>query len=378
MRIAVNTRLLLKGKLEGIGWFAHELLNRMVKRHPEQEFIFFFDRPWHPDFMFAENVKPIVVSPQARHPFLYYIWTEISIARALKKYKADVYFSPDHLGSLRTKVPTVITIHDLAYLHYPQFIDKLHKWHYSRFMPRFAQKACKIITVSEYSKQDIVKQLKVDAQKIDVIYNGANQKYRPLSYEECEAVKKQYTNGEEYFIFTGALHPRKNIINLLKAFVKFKRHQKSPLKMVIVGRMAWQFEEIVQAKNHMPFKEDVIWTGYLEVEELAKLTAAAYAMVYPSLFEGFGIPILEAMTCNVPVIVSETSSMPEVAGEAGLLVDPNSVDDIAHKMSMIYKDEVMRDKMIEAAKKQKELFSWDRSAEQLWESIMTCIPENKK
>lgn len=378
MRIAVNTRLLLKGKLEGIGWFAHELLNRMVKLHPEHEFIFFFDRPWHPDFVFAENVKPVVVSPQARHPFLYYIWTEISIVRALKKYKADVYFSPDHLGSLRTKVPTVITIHDLAYLHYPQFIDKLHKWHYARFMPRFAQKACKIITVSEFSKQDIVKQLKVDAQKIDVIYNGANQKYQPLSFEECEAVKKQYTNGEEYFIFTGALHPRKNIINLLKAFVKFKRHQKSPLKIVIVGRMAWQFDEIVQAKNHMPFKEDVIWTGYLEVEELAKLTAAAYAMVYPSLFEGFGIPILEAMTCHVPVIVSETSSMPEVAGEAGLLVDPNSVEDIAHKMSMIYKDEGMRDKMIVAAKKQKELFSWDRSAEQLWKSIIACIPEKKK
>lgn len=373
MRIAVNTRLFLKGRLEGIGWFAHETLSRLVQRHPEHEFIFFFDRPYHKDFVFAPNVTPVVLKPQARHPVLYYLWTEWAIPYALRKYKADVYFSPEGLGTLRSKVPTCITIHDLAYKHYPQFMDKMHKWHYAHYLPRFAQKAKRIIAVSEYTKQDIVSQYGIEPSKIDVVYNGAHQEYKPLSYDDKEKVKEQYTNGEEFFLFTGALHPRKNVINLLKAFVQFKRRQRSRIKLVVVGRMAWQYDEIIKAKELMPYKEDVIWTGYLNVEELAKITASAYALVYPSLFEGFGIPILEAMSCDVPVIVSDTSSMPEVGGEAALLVDPSSPEDIAEKMMQIYKDEGLRNKMIEAARIQKNKFSWDRSADQVWESLMKCI-----
>lgn len=375
MRIAVNTRLFLKGKLEGIGWFAHETLRRLVQNHPEHEFIFFFDRPWHPDFVFASNVTPVVLKPQARHPVLYYLWTELAIPAALRKYKADLYFSPDHLGSLRTKVPVIVTLHDLAYLHYPTFIRKLDFYHYKKYTPLYARKARRVIAVSDFTRSDIIEKLHIPEDKIDVVYNGAHSAYRPLSYEVCETVRARYTGGEEYFLFTGAIHPRKNIINLLKAFVKFKRRQRSRIKLVIVGRMAWKVEEIEKIKRLMPFKDDVIWAGYLNVEALAEVTAAAYAMVYPSLFEGFGIPILEAMSCHVPVIVSNSSSMPEVAGEAGLLVDPESPDDIAAKMMMIYKDENLRQQLIEAAKIQKDKFSWDRSAERLWECMMKAVQE---
>lgn len=375
MRIAVNTRLFLKDRLEGIGWFAHETLSRLVSDHPEHEFIFFFDRPFHPDFVWAPNVRPVVLRPQARHPFLYYIWAEWSVPRALKKYKADVYFSPEGLGTLRSKVPVCVTVHDLAYKHYPAFMDRLHRWHYAKYLPLYAHKAKQVVAVSEFTKQDIVETYGVPAEKITVIYNGAHENYRPLPYDERQEVKAQYTDGEEYFLFTGALHPRKNIIHLLKAFVKFKRRQKSRFKLVIVGRMAWQFKDIVEAKEHMPYKEDVIWTGYLDVAELAKITASAYALVYPSLFEGFGIPIVEAMACGVPAIVSNTSSMPEVAGDAALLVNPASPDDIAEKMMSIYKDERLRKKLSEAALVQSEQFSWQRSAEQLWEVLMKCLPD---
>lgn len=372
MRIAVNTRLLLQGKLEGIGWFSKETLSRVVKNHPEHEFIFFFDRPYSEEFVFAPNVTPVVVAPQARHPFLYITWTEISIPRMLRKYKADVYFSPEGLGSLRTKVPTCITIHDLAFLHYPGFVDKLHRWHYSRYQPRFAQKAKQIVAVSEYTKSDVVDKYGIAPEKISVVYNGAHQEYRPLDYETKKSIKEQYTDGKEYFIFTSAIHPRKNVVNLLKAFVQFKRRQKSGMKLVIVGRMAWQTDEIEKSKRLMPFKEDVIWTGYLDVKELARVTAAAYAMVYPSLFEGFGIPIVEAMQCEVPVITSTTSSMPEVGGDAALLADPEKPEDIAEKMGMIYKDERLRARLVAAAREQAQKFSWDKSAEALWEVIMKC------
>lgn len=377
MRIGVNARLLLKNKLEGIGWFAHQILSRMVLAHPEHQFIFFFDRPWATEFIFGENVTPVLLKPQARHPFLYYIWTESSLPAALKKHKVDLYFSPDMLGSLHTKVPVVFTIHDLVYRHYPQYMDRMHRWYYARFTPLFAKKAQRIITVSEYTKQDIVNQLKIQAGKIDVIYNGAHKQYKPISPGKAEIIKNKYTQGDEFFLFIGALHPRKNIVNLLKAFVYFKRRQRSPIKLVIVGRMAWQFDEIEKAKRLMPFKEDVIWTGYLDVPKLAKITASAYALVYPSLFEGFGIPILEAMTCGVPVIVSDRSSMPEVAGKAGLLVNPEMPEDIAEKMMMIYKDESLRSQLVKNALIQKDKFNWDISAEKLWQILVEVAAASK-
>ncbi|OJV52890.1 MAG: glycosyltransferase [Bacteroidetes bacterium 43-16] len=373
MRIGVNTRLFLKGKLEGIGWFMHETLKRMVVNHPEHEFYFFFDRPYDESFIFAPNVTPVVLSPQARHPVLFYIWFEWSITRALKKYKIDVFLSPDNYASLSTKVPTCLVVHDLAFEHYPKFVNKTHLMHYKRYVPRFVRKASRVVAVSEFTKQDIISRYGVEPDKIDIVYNGAHELYQPLSYEAKQAIKEQYTDGKQFFLFTGSLHPRKNVINLLKAFVKFKRRQKSPMKLVIVGRMAWLAKEIEEAKAKMPFKEEVIWLGYVDIEELAKITASAYAMVYPSLFEGFGIPILEALKSGVPAIASDTSSMPEVLGNAGILVNPKEVESIATAMEKMYKDEVLRSKFIQEAALQSQKFSWDRSAELLYDSIMKCV-----
>lgn len=373
MRIAVNTRLLLKGKLEGIGWFTHQTLDRMVRKHPEHEFIFFFDRPYDPSFVFAPNVTPVVVSPQARHPILFYIWFEWQIPRLLRKYKADVFLSPDGYLSLSTKVPTCLVIHDLAFEHYPEHFQLSHKLYWRHYSPRFAQKAERIVTVSTYSKQDIIKHYGVEPEKIDIVYNGAHDEYKPISWEEREEVKKKYTDGCEYFVFAGALHPRKNIVNLLKAFIQFKKKQRSNMKLVIVGRFAWKYEEVVKMREEMPFKEDVRWVGYMGVGDLSKVIGGAYALVYASLFEGFGIPILEALECNVPAIISNTSSMPEVAGEAGMLVDPLNVQDIADKMQLIYKDEALRSKLIAAAKEQVKKFDWDVSADKLWDSLMKCV-----
>ncbi len=373
MRIAVNTRLLLKGKLEGIGWFTHQTLERMVRRHPEHEFIFFFDRPYDPSFVFSSYVTPVVVSPQARHPVLFYLWFEWRIPFLLRKYKADVFLSPDGYMSLSTKVPTCVVIHDLAFEHYPKHVTTSHRMYWRHYSPLFAKKADRIVTVSNFSKQDITAHYGIPPEKIDVVHNGAHDEYKPLSWEEKEQVKAQYADGCEYFLFAGALHPRKNIVNLLKAFIAFKKRQRSNMKLVIVGRFAWKYDEVMEMREEMPFKDDVKWVGYMDVASLSKVMGGAYALVFASLFEGFGIPILEALQCNVPVIVSNTSSMPEVAGDAGLLVDPNNVQDIADKMQLMYKDEALRSKLIAAAPAQVQKFDWDRSADLLWESIMKCV-----
>jgi glycosyltransferase involved in cell wall biosynthesis len=373
MRIAVNTRLLLKGKLEGIGWFTYQTLEHIVRQHPEHEFIFFFDRPYDPQFVFAPNVTPVVVHPQARHPILFYLWFEWSIPFMLRKYKIDLFLSTDGYMSLSTRVPTCLVIHDLAFEHYPEHFVLSHKLYWRHYSPLFAKKAKRIATVSTFSKNDISTHYGIDPANIDVVYNGAHEEYRPFSSEEKEAVRQKYSEGCEYFVFAGALHPRKNIVNLLKAFVSFKKRQPTNMKLVIVGRPAWKYEEVEEMRLSMPFKNDVKWVGYMNVDELSQVIGAAYALVYASLFEGFGIPILEALQCNVPAIVSNTSSMPEVAGEAALLVDPTSPEDIAQKMHMLYKDEALRAKLISKAHVQVAKFNWQSSADKLWACMMGCV-----
>ena len=221
MRIAVNTRLLLKGKLEGIGWVAYETLKRIVLAHPEVEFYFIFDRKPDPMFLFADNVRPVVLFPQARHPFLFIWFFELSIPRALRRIKADLFYSPDGYLSLRSKVPQVVEFHDLNFEHFPSDMPKIHLWHYKKFFPRFARKAKRIVTVSEFSKQDIVDCYHVDPDKIDVAYNGVNEIFKPLSEEECTAIRNQYSGGHPYFMFVGSLHPRKNLARLFTSFDRF-------------------------------------------------------------------------------------------------------------------------------------------------------------
>ena len=329
MLIAVNTRFLLHDKLEGIGRFTYETLSRITRSHPEHEFLFLFDRKHHPEFIFSKNVTAVELFPPARHPFLFYCWFEFSVTAALKKYKPDVFLSTDGYLSLRTEVPSIAVIHDLAFLHYPEGIDFLGRKYYEYFFPRFAKKAKRIVAVSNFTKQDIIKQYGIDENKIDVVYNAPAKGFRPNDVLKKTETRNQFTGGTEYFFTTSAIHPRKNIDTLLKAFDKFKQESKSPIKLVVTGRKAWQTKNIEDAFNQMQFKNEVIFTGRVSDEDLYNLTASAFCMVYIPLFEGFGLPIVEAIACAVPVITSNVSSMPEVAGNAAILVNPLAVDELS-------------------------------------------------
>lgn len=362
MRIAVNTRFLLKGKLEGIGWFTREILRRMVLNHPEHEFIFLFDREYDEQFIFAPNVKPVLIPPPARHPILWYLWFEWAVPFALRKHKADVFISTDGFLSLSTKVPTLLVVHDLAFEHFPEHLPFKFRFYLRQFTPKFVRKAKHIVTVSTFSKNDLIETYQTPAEKISVVFNGANDLYKPLPFSEKQAIKDQYAQGCEYFVFAGALHPRKNIVHLMKAFALFKRKQRSNMKLLIIGRYAWEADDIKSTYENHPYRDDVIMYNYMNVDELSRVMGAAYALAFVSLFEGFGIPILEAMQCGVPGIVSNTSSMPEVAGESAILVDPNSVEEIAEAMRTLYKDEGLRDRLKLAALEQAKRFSWEQSA----------------
>jgi glycosyltransferase involved in cell wall biosynthesis len=373
MIIAVNTRLLLQGKLEGIGWFTRETLSRITTEHPEHKFIFIFDRPYASEFIFADNIVPVVVSPPARHPILWYIWFEFQIPRILKKYKADLFFSPDGYLSLNTKVRQLAAIHDINFAHRPKDLPWLKAKYYNRFFPKFARKAKRIVTVSYFSKEDINRTYNIEEDKVDVVYNGVNTSYTPTNIEENIRTRELYSSGKSYFLFIGSLHPRKNICGLLRAFDGFRTSVDTDMKLLIVGESMFKTSDIEMTYEGMRYKDDVVFTGRLNNDELHRVLGAAVALTFVPYFEGFGIPVIEAMNAGVPVICSNTTSLPEVGGDAVLYVDPFSTPQIKDAMIRIYQDKELRDLLVEKGFKQREKFSWNKTAELLWGSMQICV-----
>jgi glycosyltransferase involved in cell wall biosynthesis len=278
--------------------------------------------------------------------------------------------------SLSTKVKSLSIIHDLNFEQYPEHYPWLIKKYYHYYFPRFARRADRIVTVSEFSKQDIMSKYKIDAEKIDVIYNGVNSAFKPLSQEIITETRAKYSNGDPYFIFVGSIQPRKNIKNLLLAFDLFKNNHPQPFKLIIAGQKKWWTPDLQKTFEEMKYKNDVVFTGRMSEDELVKLTASAFAMTYVPFFEGFGIPILEAFNSGIPVITSDITSMPEVANGAALLVNPQSCQSIADGMLSIVKDDKLKLQLIEKGNIRKNDFSWDKSSALLWQSIEKLLPKS--
>jgi glycosyltransferase involved in cell wall biosynthesis len=368
MNIAINTRFLLSRKMEGFGWFTYEVVKRMVEHHPEHQFYFFFDRAYDEKFVFADNIIPVVLHPQARHPILFKIWFDFSVTKALKKYNIDLFFSPDGYLSLKTNTKQIAVIHDLNFEHFPKDIPKAARMYLKKYFPLFADKANHIITVSNFSKKDIINTYGVNANKITVAYNGGNEAYHPIGKKEQNEVKKTLTGGHDYFVYVGALHARKNIKRMFEAFDLFKLKTNSKTKLVVVGEELWKTDKSFKS-HHLKYKQDVIYTGYLPINKLTNIVGAAKALVLVSYFEGFGIPLVEAMRCGVPVITSDTSATAEVYGDAGLLVNPYHIESISEKFELLDKDSELRVQLSENALKRSKNFTWDMSADIIWNKI---------
>ncbi len=355
--------------MDGIGRFADETLRIISTQHPEHQFFFYFDRKYSERFIYNSNVNPIVVYPQARHPFLFLMWFEASLPIHFAHSKPDIFLSPDGFLSLSSKVKSVSVIHDLNFEHYPEDIPFFMRKYYMKMFPRFARKASRIATVSQYSKSDIINLYHIEDSKIDVVYNGAGDGFKPLSVLEQQQTREKFSMGNPYFFFVGTLHPRKNLVNLFNAFDLFKKSDAQGIKLLIAGARMWWTSEIRLAYEGMEYREDVIFTGRVLDQELAVLMASALALTYVSYFEGFGIPILEAFQCDTPVITSNITSMPEVAGNAAILIDPFSINSIADAMQKIASDAVFRKKLIVAGIEQRNKFSWEQTAGRLWECV---------
>ena len=366
MKIAINCRFLIRNKLEGLGWYTYEVVKRLVEQHPADEFLLLFDRPYPETFIFGSNVTPLVLRPPARHPLLWWWWFEVSVAQALSRHRPDVFFSPDGYLSLQSRVPTVMVTHDIAHVHYPDQVPWLVRKYYDHFVPRFLAKAGCVATVSEFSRQDILTHYPIAPEKVVVIPNGCRSTFAPVAAAERQAVRSRFSAGTPYFFYLGAVHPRKNLGRLLQAFDAFRQQSGSAVKLLVAGRLAWQTREVQELWQTLASREAVVFLGYVPEQELPKILGSALAMVYVSLFEGFGLPVLEAMHAEVPAITSNTSALAEVGSGAALLVDPTDVPSITDAMLRIYGDEHLRESLIEQGRIKRKEYNWDQTAEDVY------------
>ena len=373
MQIVVNTRLLLKDRLEGIGWFSYQTLKRLTRNHPDVHFVFLFDRDYSEDFVFSDNVTPMVLGPQARHPILYYLWFQVSVKNLLKRMKPDLFLSPDGFLSLGAGCKQLPVIHDINFFHHPKDLKWMTSKYYNYYFPRFAKEAARIATVSEFSRQEIAKHYHIPETKIDVVYNGINSFFKPIDEATRKATRAKYSSGKNYFVNVGSLHPRKNISNLIKAFALFKKESQSDMKLVLAGPEFWGMGDIQKTLEESGIKEEVVFTGRLANEDLCKVLGSAMALTFIPYYEGFGIPLVEAMEAEIPIITSNMSSLPEVAGNAALKVNPFDLNDIKNAMLRIYNNASVRADLVQKGRLQKQNFSWDRSAQLLWESMLKAM-----
>ena len=373
--IAVNARMLLKNRLDGIGWIAYHTLKRMVQEHPEINFIFLFDREYDKEFIFGPNVTPYVVWPPTRHPILYYLWFQIAIPRLLNKIKPDLFLSHDGLITLRARYKQLSVICDINFFHYPKDLPFAYRAFFNYFFPRYAIQATRILTISNFCKNDIINNYHTNPDKIDVTYVGVENTFIPLAEEKQAEVRAKHTQGKKYFIFVGSIHPRKNIVGLLRAFEQFKHKSQSDFKLVLAGSFFWGKKEINKTLEEMKYKNDVIFTGRTPDTTLRELLASAFCLTFVSYFEGFGIPLIEAMRCQTPIISSNVTSLPEVAGNAAIYVDPFNVEDMCRGMMTIHQDEALRNSLIKNGIEQYKKFTWDASAQGFWSSIQKTLSQ---
>ena len=373
MKIAINTWILRNKKTDGIGYFTINTISRLIKAHPEIDFQILCDKNFTEDYFDFANVTKHHIFPALRHPVLYVFYMELVLPFFLKKHQPDLLLSMDGFLSLLSGCRQIPVIYDINFEHKPEDLKLKNRLYYRFFFKRFAKKAKRIATISEYSKQDIADFYKIDPAMIDNISCGINSNFLPLTANEVADTRKKWSDGKPYFFFVGSMHPRKNIKRLIEAFSVFKVKTNADVKLLLAGSILWQQTEIEHTYNNNAYKADIVFTGRLSDDDLQQVMGAAMALSFVPIFEGFGLPIVEAMQSGVPVICSNITSMPEVAGDATILVDPFDVEKIAAAMETLHADANLRNQLIQKGHLQKQLFSWDKTARLLWKTIEAAM-----
>jgi len=310
----------------GSGVYAYELLKQFSNYKKHEFLIYLKEKPLHDLPKETANFNYKVFGPKK-------FWTRIALPLKLATGpKIDIFFTLGHYGPRFSKIPYAITIFDLSYLHFPELFKKSDLYQLVNWSKHSILNSRHIFTISQSSKKDIIKNYNVNPSKITVTYPGYDTKrFKPQQTSKITRVKKKYKVNTDYIIFVGTLQPRKNIERLIDAFASIVHSQQLTvnLSLVIVGKKGWMYESIFNKVEQLGLDQNVIFTDYVSDDDLSALISGAKAYVLPSLWEGFGIPVIEAQACGVPVVVSNVSSMPEIVGDSAILVNPKSVDAIA-------------------------------------------------
>lgn len=371
MKIGIDARI-YSDAFTGIGRYTFELVKRLIENHPEHEWVLFMNPREYEKFSFPKNVKKI--QTQARH---YSLAEQISFLHALNKEKCDLVHFPHFNLPLLYRRPYIVTIHDTTISYFPG--KKKNKWWhkaaYNLIIRHaiFGSKA--IISVSENTKKDIIKLYRANPHKITTIHNGLGKDFKPATQKQQDALRKKYDLSRKFILYTGVWREHKNLVRLIRTFgILFRKNILPDLQLVIAGKEDPFYPEVKETIQSLQLQNQVKLVGFVPTKDLSPLYSAASAYVFPSLYEGFGFPPLEAMSTKTPVAASKTSSIPEVCSDAALYFDPYEVSDMSQKIEKILTDEKLQKELIKKGLEQIKKYDWEKCYQETWEVYQKTQP----
>lgn len=353
----------------GISEYAYQILTKLYELRKKGE--------TEHTFVVYLKAKPLSFLPQENEWWKYKViapkkmWTQFALPLNLfvSKSRPDVFLTLTHYIPRFSPIPTIVSVMDLSFLHFPQTFKKKDLYQLSRWTRYSVRKAARVITISQSSKNDIIKAYKVLPEKIKVVHLGLKDIDMDSSLKSIE----KYGVDGKYILFVGTIQPRKNISRLIEAYSLLSKKIKEEYKLVIVGKKGWLYEDILKAPEKYGVSEAILFLDYVSDQDLPQFYKNAKVFVLPSLYEGFGLPVLEAMRYDCPVVISNISSLPEAGGEAALYFNPEDVNDIKDKIEMVLTDEKLREKMIEKGRMHHKKFTWEKAARQVLETIEEAV-----
>ena len=371
LRIGINGRSLFR-QLTGVQHYAREVTRALCVLEPgDVDFTVFAGREGRG----AGEDLPLAASPvPANGPIQGMVWEQTVLRRMAGKACTDVLFNPANLAPLFPPVPSVVTIHDLSFLLFPEYFSRSFGVYYRHIIPMIIDQSTAIITDSESSRKDLVEHLGAPPDKVTAIHLGVSPVFRGrIRKEDLETVRRRHGLPQKFFLSVSSLEPRKNLARLVQAYRMLTPEVKEDQKLVLVGAGNRLFADPGLSGELARIAAGAVVTpGYIPEEDLPAVYRMATALVFPSLYEGFGLPVLEAMAAATPVITSNRSSLPEVAGQAAVLVDPESTEEIAAAMELVAQDSGARNLLIERGKKRASGFTWEKTAKQTLAVLKTA------
>jgi len=356
MRVGFNCRFMHASRVTGVERYARNLLSSFLEAGGDVEFVLFGCAGWQSPAALPDNIRKVGTcawrSAAARQ-----LWEQFILPGLAGKAHVDILINPTNTAPLRF-ARNVMVIHDLAFLEHPEWFSRGFLRLYRAVVPRAARRALAVMTVSEFSKSGIVKLLAVPPERVHVIYQGVDPVFRPVGRNEIEGVRRKFGLARPYVLFVGSIAPRKNLAAAAAAFGLARKRLLAVHELIVVGARGFQFSNV----DVPPGIRNVRAIGYVADEDLRALYAGADALLYPSLYEGFGLPPLEAMACGTPVVTSDCASLPEVVGDAALKVDPKDTEAIADAICRVITDRGLASDLRRKGLERAKLFTWEETA----------------